>query len=344
MVCSECRKKYKTKGGFQRHIIAKHPEQSNNRGADEERRPIELTPDLLCQLVQSAVQKVTENEIFSESLRTELSSYSYEELQEGSAEFINLKAIFGGLAKNGDAEKFYGRFYPKICTKSTSFFKELSQHAATLLSTQLADCMLTYCKKGKGSGATESASNSEVILSEREKAGLQYVGGYVLHKLHKKHSKASSTESQQAMAVLKAGKLETDHSSSQKLISCLDRGGLWHITEHAQKVFSKTELYFRKFTSETGIQRVDIDGIMHAAMKDCDILENYNLILSAAQLKVDRHVNKGILDSIICLYVRVRSFSFAKDLIQRHKIKVKQASKAKSLRKDINRRTQANKT
>ena len=60
----------------------------------------------------------------------------------------------------------------------------------------------------------ESLSNPDVILSEREKAGLQYVGGYVLQKLYKKHSKANSTESQQAMAVLKAGKLEVDGRSS----------------------------------------------------------------------------------------------------------------------------------
>ena len=146
------------------------------------------------------------------------------------------------------------------------------------------------------------------------------------------------------MAVLKAGKLETDASSSQKLISCLNRGGLWHITEHAQKVFFKTELFFRKFTSQSGMRRVDIDGIAHAAIKDCDVLANFNLILSVAQLKVDSHLHKDILNSMVSLYVRVRSFSFAKDIIQRHKVKVKQASKAKSLRKDINRRCQEKNT
>ena len=39
------------------------------------------------------------------------------------------------------------------------------------------------------------------------------------------------------------------------------------------------------------------------------------------------------------MYVRVRSFSFAKDIIQRHKIGAKQ-TKAKSLRKEINRSCQ----
>ena len=65
-------------------------------------------------------------------------------------------------------------------------------------------------------------------------AGLQYLGGYVLHKLHKKHARASSKESQQAMALLKAGKMERTGESNQKLISSLNRGGLWSITGPAQ--------------------------------------------------------------------------------------------------------------
>eukprot|EP00794_Sanderia_malayensis_P013603 gene13603-15014_t len=242
IVCNECGKKYKTKSGFQRHIIAKHPEQSNRLERDQQHKPVELTSGILGQLVQSAVSRVIGNDIFLTSLRNELRLYSYVDIQDASAEFMDLKATFDSLARNGDTEKFYGRFYAKICINSKSFFKGLSQHAATLLSTKLADCMLTYCKGQMAT--TESAIELEVMLSEEEKAGLQYIGGYVLHKLRKKHSKTKSTEGQQAMAILKAGKLEIDKSSSQKLISCLDRGGLWHITEHALKVFSKTEHYF----------------------------------------------------------------------------------------------------
>ena len=48
----------------------------------------------------------------------------------------------------------------------------------------------------------------------------------MLHKLYRKHAKANSKESQQAMAVLKAGKLQDNSNSSQKLIASLNRGGL----------------------------------------------------------------------------------------------------------------------
>ena len=58
----------------------------------------------------------------------------------------------------------------------------------------------------------------------------------MLHNLYKMHAKTGTVESQQAMAILKAGKLACINDSKQKLISSLNRGGLWSITEPAQKI------------------------------------------------------------------------------------------------------------
>ena len=55
-------------------------------------------------------------------------------------------------------------------------------------------------------------------------------------------------------------------------------------------------------------------------------------MLLEAELESVNHISKSVLYSIIHLYVRVRSFSLTKDIIECHKIKVKKY-KAKSLRK-----------
>ena len=274
--------------------------------------------------------------VYSSTLRNELSSYTFEQLEEESEEFTIIRSIYEGIVKNGDAEKFYGKFYATISLNSTRFFKGLSQNSSTLLSTKVADWMLTYYRKEN----TANGNNGEstVVLSEREKAGLQYVGGYVLHNLYNKHRGKSSTESEQAMAILKAGKLESI-GDSQKLISTLNRGGLWSITDPAEKVFLKTEHYFRQFTTEGGLQKVDTVSITHKSVTDCDVLSHYQLVLSSAELTPASHVSNDVLQSIVNLYVKVRSFSFAKDIIQRHKIRAKQTKK-KSLRKEINRSCQ----
>ena len=76
--------------------------------------------------------------------------------------------------------------------KSTTFFPGLSHNATTLLATKLADGMLSYCNDLKSS--SNKSQSLKTALSEKENAGLQYVGGYVLHKLHKKFARKSLPE------------------------------------------------------------------------------------------------------------------------------------------------------
>ena len=328
IVCSECGKKYKTRGGFERHKAAKHSQKQNTQASKAY-----FTPNILYQIVTSTLVNLQGNKVFSASLRKEFMNYGFEIPQEDASEFCELKTIYEAFRKNKNAEKLYGAYYAKVPLNATRFFKGLSRNASTLLSTKVADGMIAHCKRE--ASAESGECNLAVTLSEKEKAGLQYVGGYVLHKLHKKHSFSSSAESQQAMSILKAGKQETN-TESQKLVSVLNRGGLWSITGPAQKIFIKTEHYFRQSTSKSGLQKIDVVDIAQKSMKDCDVISNFNLLLSDAEFNMDSHVCKDVLHSIVSLYVRVRSFSFARDKIQRHKIQAKQG-KSKALRKEISR-------
>ena len=290
---------------------------------------------VLAEIVNDAAKKVKENNVFNADLRDEFKHYEYGQLTE-TEEFSAFKILFDGYVKNGDREKFYGKYYAQIPLKSTSFFRGLSRNAATLLAIKVADSMLAHCKRVKSS-PDNSVLPSKTVLSEKEKAGLQYLGGYVLHNLHRKCARKFSTDSQQAMAVLKAGKLEHG-SGSQKLVSSLDRGGLWPITESAQNIFSRTEHYFRQSTLKGAhsLQPVDIAGIAQNSVSDSDVVSNYQTMVSDAELVPTKNVSKDVLHSIVNLYIRVRSFSLAKDIIQDFKIKAKQ-SKGKALRKEIQR-------
>ena len=66
------------------------------------------------------------------------------------------------------------------------------------------------------------------------------------------------------------------------------------------------------------------------------IRDSYNTLLANSELRIDKHVAKDVLQSILDLYIRVRSFSFAKDIVQRYKIHTKQL-KDTALRKEISR-------
>ena len=114
-------------------------------------------------------------------------------------------------------------------------------------------------------------------------------------------------------------------------MSPLNRGGLWIITQPAQQIFLKAECHFRQFTSETDLQRLDTSGITHNATSDSDIC---NLMISDVELELDIHVRKDVLHGIVNVYMNVRSFSFVKGIIQRHKTAEKQ-TKTRALCKGI---------
>ena len=288
---------------------------------------------VLTELVNNTVLKLKENKAHSEILRQELSSYLFESPDEDKYHQLRDIHVFEGYTKNGSAEKFYGKYYATVAVNSVTFFRGLTRNAATLLAVKVADSLLAYCNKVRS--PRESSKELNTVLSDRDKSCIQYLGGYVLHNLHNKHRTKTSSESQQAMAILKAGKSETN-DLSQNLISSLTRGGLWYITQPAQKIFCQTEYFFRESTSQVGLQKVDFPSIISKSISDSIIVSQYNIMLLEAELEPVNHISKSVLYSIIHLYVRVRSFSLAKDIIECHKIKVKK-SKAKSLRKEISR-------
>ena len=94
------------------------------------------------------------------------------------------------------------------------------------------------------------------------------------------------------------------------------------------------EHYFRQLAPKVASQGIDIVTITLKATNDSDVLSNYGLIIIDAEIKPSSHIIKDVLHSIMTLYVRVRSFSFARDVIEKNMIRMKQ-TKGKSLRKEI---------
>jgi hypothetical protein len=117
----------------------------------------------------------------------------------------------------------------------------------------------------------------KMCLSDRKIAGLQYLGGYVLHNLHRNTNNWKSSESQQAMSLLKACDI---------------------------------------FQDRTLFQKIDIISVIQKSVKDVDVISAFNAILCQSELHIfDDSIGKDILHFIIDLYLREHSFSFAKDII-----------------------------
>ena len=111
------------------------------------------------------------------------------------------------------------------------------------------------------------------------------------------------------------------------------QGGLWFISQPAQKMFFQTEDILRESLKLVYKKLIFLVLFLSQSVA---VVSLYNIMLLEAELEPVDQIRKSVLYSIVNLYVRVRSFSLAKDIIMCHKIDIKK-SKDKSLRKEISR-------
>jgi len=195
---------------------------------------------LLKAIVATVVRNINAAGIFADNLRKELSSYFCKPLTESSGEYSFLRAPYDDLSISGWNDNCYRKYYVKVPLTSTSFYSCLSRNPVPVLSTEVSDSFITYNMKERERTKTTAIATS---LNERDLAGLLCQGGFILHKLYRKHVKANIQESEQATAILEAGKLEVSAIgvSTQKLIVSSNRGELWSIIMPTQRIFAKID-------------------------------------------------------------------------------------------------------
>ena len=296
-----------------------------------------LTPAILKSLTENAVTKIRNSAVFSKPIQHELSIYQLTELEKCSPQFKIIYNIYNSFQKNRDSEKFYASFYASVPLKSRDFFPGLASNAATLLATKLADMMIVHLKE-------LTQKNPKIHckeVCERELGGLQYIGGYVLHNLHKKYRNGKnwrSLECQHSMAILRACKADDADTSDNRLVACLNRGGLWAIKKELEMVFLITEQYFRAGKSTSGVEKLNFQGIINAAMNDDHLNSLFASVVSEIDICPSSYLVKDLLFSILSLYVRVRCFSHARDIIQQYKLHSRKV-RSKGLRAEIKRQS-----
>ena len=110
-----------------------------------------------------------------------------------------------------------------------------------------------------------------------------------------------------------------------------DRGGLWKVRPEVCKIFSVAELLF-KYSITGFIRSIDVKQMVDKLLVNAEVLSNYSQIYSDAN--VEKEIAMNLLDHMLTLYLRVRSFSYAKDKIETHKIE-KNKQRSRSLRTEI---------
>ena len=106
-----------------------------------------------------------------------------------------------------------------------------------------------------------------------------------------------------------------------KHIEILDWGGLWKVDNNVTLIFKVPECHFKAITS-VPTTKLHCKSIVFILMKNPIIHENMSKIRSkSANTIIKKEIALNLLEDLLTLYIRVRTFSFAKGQIQSHKIK-----------------------
>ena len=292
-----------------------------------------ITNEEISQILEDSRLIVSGDKCYPETLRDELGKVQLVLTDE----FVKaVKPLSAVLEKKAECEKFYEAFMSTIPLRANIFFPLLSQNASVLLVLKFADCMITHYKQ-KLAGPI-IAPQFEFCLSDKEKDALQYLAGYVLRNLYKKIRNSNmywTKESKQALAFIDANKLQQD--DAQRLVTTLNRGGLWLASYDLQQVLEVAEKIFQGETIDIeNLRKIDWKLMTAMTMQDFDVMANCQLMLEKCAIVVPNHVGKDTLAQMIALFFRVRAFSFSKSVLERQKHSEKK-TKSKALRTDIKR-------
>lgn len=246
--------------------------------------------------------------------------------------YHDTQKLYQKLDENGNAQRFYSNFFSTIVFEPLKYFPNLSHEMSTLLCTRLADSLLEFYKK-----PLQSVQNQPKALSKPENDSLEYLAGYVIHKLLKKIKNGRlfhTSRNQQFITLLESMLVKNEEEKeNQQLISIQDRGGLKAVIKECKSIFSETEKVFRIETeADIHVSKINIPYMVTVIMKN-------PTVVSAFQEMIGQEDNypelEDIFHSMVELYLRVRAFSFAKDVTEKYKSKIKLQKAKGSLRKNI---------
>ena len=131
-----------------------------------------------------------------------------------------------------------------------------------------------------------------------------------------------------------AGKLgdEKQELLEHKLVNTKNRGGLWKVTAEVFEIFCIAEQIFKKHT-ETSSNKVDGQLITKAVLEDTGVLANFSKLKSNMN-HADNEITKNVLEDLIHLYIKTRTFSLVRSKMDAHKLLLRK-NKARSLRTEI---------
>ena len=124
---------------------------------------------------------------------------------------------------------------------------------------------------------------------------------------------------------------------TNNFISTQTRGGLISPCDDLLSIVEVAELLFRRKVNKTKetLRSIPTEYICNSELESPVVKSLWEDIVLSSGIELSSPTQKLCLENVIKLYLKVRSFSYAKDYITKYNIKEKQAKKNKALRKEL---------
>ena len=147
----------------------------------------------------------------------------------------------------------------------------------------------------------------------------------------------SSVENQNILSILDAS--ITKDISNQMLVRSVTGGGLSDVNNQCINIFLIAEKHFRNVTKKINLRKIPTDEIINYLPKNPDVISNYNSFSTQTEGTISKEISKNVLEKMLRLYIRVRSFSYAKD-VNFKKILQSRTTDKKSLRANLKKKSE----
>lgn len=330
--CQLCPKICMSKAGLSRHMKSKHQEalpaeQENSSNIHS------LDMSTLQNFIVKSADKLSKDACYPDEIMEEFKNFKISSVDDVLPAYNLLSPILKSF--KGEAEKFYPQYYKVFSTSPESVYRGLSGKCSLLLSFDVANQVLVHITGAEiQNDIVEFDCENTETFSEKDLSLLSYLGGYVFgtfyRRIHRK--KNSSLYAQQCLSSLLAGKCIGGSITlpEHKHVNIMDRGGLWKVNENVTSIFKVAESYF-KVATQKKVTKIDSKNIVSILMKNATVLHHASVIKGKSEEEIKKEVFLNLLEDLLTLYLRLRSFSYANDQQQAHKIQQTKV-KARSLR------------
>ena len=280
-------------------------------------------------IISDSLNKLSIDDCYPEEVREAFRKFKVEKDEEESL-LVELNRVISEY--KGDKELFFNGVF-RYSVAENYFTDKMGQCNGRLLIQEIFIQLMKHLFDDK---ENESEQVKSISIKEKELFGLQYLGGYVFQKFYKKFRNSKDWQNEfhsGCISILKAGKSDVDEK--QTLVNAKNRGGLWFITDVTQKLFENIELLFRDFTKSLK-KKIDYEELTSIVLNNPEVKLYFSNIIYDADMQVSEEVSGNLLELIAGLYLRVRCFSYTRDIKEKYKVN-KRSSRKQALRSEIKR-------